>query len=244
MKRLARHLITAQLEPGIDSYQYPVIVRLRELGYGNRAEGAVLYRAIALRLGLDVETGSATERNRLMIGGVSGSKAVAAVSNEMRTVVLLDGLDEAPLSLRQQIRSDIRDLRLHLSEAKLIITCRSGDYSETFEGFSLVELCPLHAEQVRLVVERWLGDRAADFLTAVHALPYSDLTDRPLLLTQLMLLYQNLGRLPDRCKDVYGKIVNLLLEQWDKQQEISRRSRYAEFSLTKRLRSWLPLLIS
>ncbi|MEZ4676746.1 MAG: hypothetical protein R2932_21225 [Caldilineaceae bacterium] len=59
--------------------------------------------------------------------------------------------------------------------------------------------------------------------------PFSDTTIRPLTLAHLCAIYERIGKIPDRPKTVYRKIIDLLLDEWDEQRSVRRISRYANF---------------
>lgn len=149
--------------------------------------------------------------------------------------MLLDGLDEIDGALRRRIEGELKSLAQQLSSAKLIVTCRSGDYSSMIEGFNVVELCPLSWEQVSQIASIWLSEEADAFMVALKSLPYSDLADRPLLLAQLLLLFKRQGYLPEQPSEIYRRIVRLLLEDWDSQRRIRRGSQYSRFASDRKL---------
>jgi hypothetical protein len=73
------------------------------------------------------------------------------------------------------------------------------------------------------------------FLKDLDALPYRDLTDRPLLLTQLLYIYQRYGYLPEQPSQVYRRVISLLLQEWDAERGVVRRSNYAHFDPDRKL---------
>src|SRR5436305_11246808 len=74
---------------------------------------------------------------------------------DTKAVVLLDGLDEVRTELHLSVVRDIRQLARHLEGNKIILTCRSGQGAH-FEGFDVVEICPLEPAQIRQVATKWL----------------------------------------------------------------------------------------
>jgi hypothetical protein len=59
--------------------------------------------------------------------------------------------------------------------------------------------------------------------------PYQDIADRPLLLTQLLFIYKRYGYLPEQPNQIYKKVVALLLHEWDAERRIARTSKYSTF---------------
>ncbi len=102
------------------------------------------------------------------------------------------------------------------------------------EGFTVLELCPLSEEQIYSIKDKWLGTEDTTFIGELKRLPYYDVADRPLLLTQLLFIYHHYGYLPDQPSQIYQKLVNLLLEDWDAERNIRRDSRYSGFDPGKK----------
>ncbi len=119
-------------------------------------------------------------------------------------------------------------LSVKASGVKIIVTTRSGDYNTIMEGFCIIEICPLTPEQIEVIARRWIED-PHDFLNCLKELPYYDIADRPLLLTQLIIIYQKYAFLPEQPSDVYKRIIRLLLEEWDAQRSIKRTTKYSRF---------------
>lgn len=116
----------------------------------------------------------------------------------------------------------------------MILTCRSGDYAH-LEGFRLLELSPLTPHQVEEVAARWLDD-STDFFDQLKENPARDLVDRPLFLAQLLVVYKNGGeRVPSQPSALYRQITRLLLQDWDEQRKVTRRSSYAHFHVEEKL---------
>ena len=122
----------------------------------------------------------------------------------------------------------------HTHNCKIIVSCRSGDYNQQIEGFNVVEICPLDRSQKYEIANKWLKE-PSEFLGNIENCPYSDLSDRPLFLTQLIVIYDNQGYLPDQPSAVYKKMVSLMLEYWDFQRGVKRRSAYAFFTPERKL---------
>lgn len=119
--------------------------------------------------------------------------------------------------------------------SKVIVTCRSGHYytNKTIEGFNLLEILPLEKSQVTLLASFWI-DNVDKFLFDLDNVPYKDLADRPLLLSQLLFIYQRYGNLPKNPKEVYQLIIELLLKEWDADRKIVRISKYSDFNARRK----------
>lgn len=237
LKRIARQMLTTPPAQRSDRFQYPVVLRLRELRAGETVSEAIAnrlgLRGVKRQAVLDLEPASDVKWQLPVT--IESARVLTTVLNTSRAVVMFDGLDEVERDRLGEVIQELEKLAHHLRDCKVIITCRSGAYSSHIEGFHLLELCPLEEEDTRNIAERWLAGDAAAFLKALSLLPYKDVADRPLLVTQLMVLFKRSGFLPGRPAEVCRRLVRLLLEEWDAQRRVSRRSKYAGFAPDRKL---------
>lgn len=164
-------------------------------------------------------------------------RAVITMLDELGVLLILDGLDELVSESKRDIAiAEVRKLAVGLSKARMILTSRTGEFNQTIEGCDVFEISPLSEPQIRDFVSKWLGkkDLAESFVTQVKSSPFADTTIRPLSLAHLCAIYERIGKIPDKPKTVYRKVVNLLLEEWDEQRSVTRRSRYAQFEVDRK----------
>lgn len=239
LKRLAQHLLLDQPESTGDTFQFPVVLRLRELN-----EAQTLFEAIAYALGIPVERrylpeesdlgGRQRPRFELWVGSLLLRDAIVEFFNESRVALLLDGFDEVSPAEQLNLRREISWLALNVNGSKIIVSCRSGDYTSVIEGLDVLEICPLDPGETSAIARAWLAD-PSEFLRALENVPYRDLTDRPLLLTQLLYVYRRYGYLPEQPSQVYRKVISLLLQEWDAERDIVRPSKYAQFDPERKM---------
>jgi len=224
LKRLARAVMLGGPTGQEDLYRYPLVIRLRE--HVSSTEPDIV---LANTVGIPYELRAAGESDQHY---ATGDQRLADVIPKFldiaNAVLMLDGLDELPQQTRKLFEEWVVALTYRLSASKILITSRSGDYYRHLDGFNLVELCPLRPEQARAIAQKWLPD-ADEFLKLLGNVPYYDVTDRPLLLSQLIVLFRRQGTLPEQPSHIYRRLLRLLLEDWDKERGISRVSRYAGF---------------
>jgi DNA polymerase III delta prime subunit len=239
LKRLARSLLTEPPESGEDVYEFPLVIRLREL-----SEGESLYIRLAKIFGLKYVQHEVVTRIEAKVKGASSKEirhfelrigdrriedVVQDCLNRTRALLLLDGLDEVKPESLTSAREELVHLGRHLRRSKIVLSCRSGDYNKQMDGFAVLEMCPLSSSQIKAIKDRWLGRHSDEFLRDLRQVPYYDLADRPLLLTQMLFIYKRYGYLPEQPSMIYRKVLRLLLEEWDAEREIARRSKYAGF---------------
>lgn len=205
LKRLARQLLTEEPAEHQDAFQYPIVIRVRDLKFcGN------LHVALADIIGLsypDVPLSRPGKPNenkisRSMAGEAPLAQAIDTFLNSTRALVLIDGIDESSNAIRSELEETLAQLSFHALNYRVLATCRSGDYVRRIDGFNIVELAPLSDAEIREIANLWAED-ADNFVVAVEKTSYSDMLDRPLLLAQLITLHNNIRRLPERSCDVY-----------------------------------------
>jgi len=234
LKRLARKMFRQAPTSKLDHYQYPIVVRIRELD-----RDSSLYTTIANLLGLKYSVVQIEDRQQkglgivhhkveTLIDGVPIKSVIADVLNASKALLLLDGLDEVDSQRRHSLENELQGLAYMLRDAKIILTSRSGDFVSHIDGFDIVEICPLNRQQITAIAHRWL-DEPNKFLEHLTTVPYYDLADRPLFLIQLVLFFNRHAYLPEQPSEVYKRVITLMLEEWDAQRKITRKSKYAFF---------------
>jgi DNA polymerase III delta prime subunit len=239
LKRFVRRLLCPPDDSNSDPFQYPVIIRLRDLPTQHREQKQVLLTAIADYVGLPyrphfIKNSDPKEVETYDIGNETLDYALPSFLNDTGAVVLLDGLDEVARDEWQYIKRQLEILLRRLDRSKLIISCRTGEMVYQLEGLSYVEICPLTNDEIKRVSLCWLEDPQA-FLQALWQTPYVDIADRPLLVVQLIMLFRRLGYLPEQPSIVYEKLIRLMLEDWDAERGVLRRSKYAGFLPERKL---------
>ena len=159
--------------------------------------------------------------------------AIPRILSTTGAVLFLDGLDEISELYKRNIETQAVSISRKLTNSKIIISCRSGDYTSHIDNFDVIELCNLKEVQISEIVSKWSKNPDV-FLRNYKLLPYFDLSNSPLLLTQLIVLHNTRGYFPDQAVDIYGKIIELMLEQWDNTRKIKRGSLYESFSPLKK----------
>lgn len=227
LKQMARKVLTDSAGPDGISCQYPILVRLREVG-----ENSPLYSLIGKALGLPIEArrvqlilGSTTE---LFVGNRRVSEVIPIILSDTQAMLILDGLDEVPSKYFNQTIEDLERLGRQVNNGRIICSARSGAYEKLIEGFDVYEVAPLDCQQIEEFAKKRVVD-FEEFLRAIREVSYRDQTSRPLILAQLAMLYNRSGGLPAAPYEVTRRVVRLLLEEWDQQNSVRRGSKYSDF---------------
>lgn len=201
----------------------PVLIRLRDL----RNEDGLLATVLA-ELGVNViapaDQGRIFQRKWLQ-------RATVQLLEQLSAIVFLDGLDEIEASIRDRVIPELQDLALASSGFRLILTCRVAEYSVALPSVQAYTLRKLNSTQIMAFAEKWLGnDHASAFVQALRRTPYAGTEVVPLLLAHLCILYERDKELPRRHIEVYEQIVALLVDKWDAERGIRRKSRHASLN--------------
>lgn len=217
----------------------PLLVRLKDLNdLSNKSEEKnVIINSLLAALGLRLSK----EKDHDVLGEdeYSRSKETLLFSflSNLKPLIILDGFDEVTSEkLRKNVINDFAKLSLNLNDGIVVMTCRSSDYSYSIENTTILEICPLDDPQIKNFALKWLEDpvKVNDFLESLKGSPFYDTAIRPLTISHLCAIYERIGKIPDKPKTVYKKIINLLLEEWDEQRGVKRLSAYGNFEIDRK----------
>ena len=152
-----------------------------------------------------------------------------------RAVIFLDGLDEVSPQRRESLETEINNFIHLLQYSKVIVSCRSGDWNGRLEKFVVVEVCPLTNTQISKICKS-VCNEPDEFLLTLDKLPFRDVCDRPLLLHVLIILFSKYQSLPNQVSDIYEKLIRTLIEDWDAENGVLRKTKYAGFLPDRKMR--------
>ncbi len=151
--------------------------------------------------------------------------------HEEQTMVLLDGLDEAPdTRTRERMARLLENATQRYQECRFVVTTRPGAYQglATLAGFDQVRIEDLGDEAVETFLQHWCvalhpGDPAAagkhrdELLEALHArLAIRRMARNPVMLTALAVVHWNERRLPEQRAELYESILGWLAKAREK----------------------------
>lgn len=241
IKRLCRRLLLDEPVDPADTTQFPIVVILRKEDLSAGLVEAILhligvprafYAADDEPAGPISPGGPETpdeRKNREARNKQRHARVLYQALDTMQALVFVDGLDEIAVDTAERISGELSDLALNLADARVVVSCRSGSYVRTIEGFDVLEICPLDRTQADKILSQ-LVDEVPTFWREIDRTGLADQTDRPLLLLELAVIYRHAGGLPDRPVDVSERMVDLLLRKWDEDRGVQRLSRYSRFS--------------
>jgi Cdc6-like AAA superfamily ATPase len=235
-------------ETFLTDLNFPIVIRLRDLKVfknfqGNTSEDFVesLFFHLYEILGLQVEIKSPTQTYLINSANYRENytllkNVILSVLDDLNILLILDGLDEVFPSHKKQLIEELRILSLNLNSAKFVLTCRTGEFNYSIENAKVFEICELNDAQIKVFIEKWLvkKDLVDNVYNAILESPYKDTLSKPLTLAHLCAIYERYGRIPEKPKTLYKKIVTLLIEDWDNQRSIHRKSKYSDFDTDRK----------
>ncbi|MCF5761091.1 hypothetical protein K3H45_14515 [Aeromonas veronii] len=151
-----------------------------------------------------------------------------------RAAVLLDSLDEVPLSGRDQAYKLIEDFSRHYPKAKIIITCRVADYERTIPGFNEVEISRLTTTAAHKIIKAWFKKMPSKAKELIRHLSIDkdvdSLTESPLILSLLCIQYANDLNIPNRKIELYNRCMDALLRLWDTSRGFRRDTAFSSLT--------------
>lgn len=214
----------------------PIIIRLRELN-SYSGESSVLINHLFEISGLTLE--KVKEENKVKEEDYFTAKKriLYPFLDKLFPLIIFDGFDElSTQKLKNKVSEEFKELVLTLKTGRVILTSRSSDYNYSIDNTSVLEISPLNDQQIKNFATNWLEDvqKSNDFLENLYKSPFVDASIRPLTLSHLCAIYERSGRIPDKPKTIYRKIVSLLLEEWDEQREVRRLTEYGNFEIDRK----------
>lgn len=239
-----RHLAWALAQRGLDQQSdatalvgwedrqplLPIILPLRTLA-GRLATQGVSDQTIYAALLVEVESYNIARADDML----------SATLHRGAALLLFDGLDEVPLDAVASVTTDrhtvvraVRNFAQMHNTATVVLTCRSRAFDQTLReelGWPAATIAPFTLGQIRHFVPAWYGELvqcgqleaaqaerlSQQLINTIIASPaLRAMASTPLLLTMMALVLYNKGDLPRDRPQLYERILELLLGQWDK----------------------------
>ncbi|MEU8787146.1 NACHT domain-containing protein [Streptomyces sp. NPDC048637] len=180
-----------------------------------------------------------------------------------RALLLIDGIDEAPESEREQVRRKLGEWTVRYPGNVWIVTSRPSAVPGSWlagEGFSEVSLAPMSREDVAAFIQRWhraaaqrcpadldrLGHYERPLLNAVRITrDLGRLATNPLMCGLLCALHRDRrGYLPHGRKELYDAALSMLLERRDRERAMVATdgvelTRQPKIQLLQKLAQWM-----
>ncbi|MGJ3253977.1 MAG: NACHT domain-containing protein [Elainellaceae cyanobacterium] len=156
-----------------------------------------------------------------------------------KLLILLDGLDEVPSRNLTQVIRSIEDFVAQYDQNRFITSCRIAAYHNFFKRFTSVAIAEFDEDQIEQFISNWFrseldqqsgtAQRCWDLLQRPENAAAKELAQTPLLLTFICLVYDRSQNLPSNRSVLYGKALDILLEEWAAEKRLERNPIYEGF---------------
>lgn len=210
---------------GISDSRVPIFIRLRRfstIGISNN-----LVEAIA---------------HIIEVSGLnfSESEEVALLMlKEGKLVVLLDGLDEVPRNVLQQVQEEVDELVRNYPKNHFALTCRYGATDYKPASFKEVEMTAFDYSQIEQFVKLWFErskerDLDSRFMGHLCDSPQiQELAKNPLMLTMICSMYDKGFDFPKSESILFDDATDMYLSKWDSYRRIDHRDLIFDEKLTR-----------
>lgn len=172
---------------------------------------------------------------------------VESALEQGKLLVLFDGLDEVPSDNLNQVLEKIQDfvdrytppVEGDESQNRFVASCRIAAYSNSTLRFTDVTIAEFDDTQIESFIRRWFNSSedealeiADEYIERLNEEDYEatkELARTPLLLTFLCLVYDREQALPSQRSTLYGRALNIILNEWSAQKRIKRSAIYKGF---------------
>jgi len=243
MKCICREMLIGN-ENFLKNYNFPILIRLREINKIKKQKDIedvssdIIWSILHEILGIEIlypKHLEGKENKSLRFKKRKG--IIKDFLEKLAPIILLDGFDEIEYKThKEKILYEIRELGLELEDSCIIVTSRTGDFNYSIDKFDLFEIKALDEKQIETFAYSWLDtkNKAQKFLNELITSPFEDTAIRPLTLSHLCAIFDRIGKVPEKPKTVYKKVVNLLIEEWDEQRSLKRESSYSLFEADRK----------
>jgi len=156
-----------------------------------------------------------------------------------KIIVLFDGFDEVleENGQREQVQKEIVRFVDKYPDNKFVISCRNAASNYQFNDFAYFEISDFDEDQVGSYIRNWFDiDQitASQFVEQLQQPRHwniKELTQNPLLLNLLCIVFEETKKIPAKKSDLYRKAMDCLLQKWDESKGIKRDQIYRVLSL-------------
>lgn len=239
---IANKLVNTPREEFASRFRFIILIRFRELStYGSKSfsKEELIFDRIFKIFGLNDLDDISKSRN------IVENIAIRAL-NELKVLLVLDGFDEYPFADKRDILDEIKVLGRSLSTSNFILTSRSANFPYNITNSKRFEIARLDNDQIINLSKIWLDSdiEGENFYNQLLSKTYLETARRPLILSYLLKIYQAPLRrnipgkpsLPAKPKDIYEKVVEILIRDWDEERGLDRETEFSGFKYPKKKR--------
>lgn len=153
-----------------------------------------------------------------------------------KIVLLLDGFDEIDYDSREDYELEIVSICNQYPKTVIILSSRPDDCFESWEEFHIYRAEPLNQEQAIELVSKIEYDHTvkSKFIEAIKDGLYEkhhDFLSNPLLLTMMLLTYEQLAEIPEKIHIFYEQAFDTLYHKHDALKSLYKRKSYSNLPI-------------
>jgi hypothetical protein len=159
--------------------------------------------------------------------------------NNGKVILMLDGLDEITSKNAEKCKRQLFEITARYPDNKILISCRTAAFNETFETFVEVEIEDFDEPNKSKFIQNWFkSNKKADVLVRMikKQLRLSELSQNPLLLSLICLLYERNLDIPKNKVELYEKCIETMLREWDISRGFRRITKYEKLSDSRKIK--------
>jgi hypothetical protein len=149
---------------------------------------------------------------------------------------VLDGFDELGGHLRPRYSKEIIELANRFPETPILVSGRPDEVLETWEKFSVFRVLPMEMEDAADLISKIrydenIKDHFIHELRGTLFERHRDFSSNPLLLTMMLLTYEQYARIPDKIYLFYDEAFTTLFHRHDATKSLYQRESYTKLPI-------------
>lgn len=153
-----------------------------------------------------------------------------------KLILILDGFDEVNFALRTSVAKDILSFSTAYPQARIVVAGRPDDTFDSWQEFSKYHVQPLTKDQAVALVEKLDYDEKTKsrFLQELQNGLYErheDFLSNPLLLTMMLLTYEQIAEIPSKMHIFYNQAFETLFNKHDALKSLYKRKTFTEMPI-------------
>lgn len=162
--------------------------------------------------------------------------AVENLINNGKVLFILDGFDEINHELREDYAQQISDICKNHPNASVVVSSRPDELVASVERLSIYRAKPFNREQAiellkKLPYNETVRSKFINEITPEFYSRHKDFLSIPLLVTMMLMTYQQFAEIPTKSYLIYENAFTTLFSWHDSSKEVFKRKSYANLPI-------------
>ncbi len=155
-----------------------------------------------------------------------------------KLTLFLDAFDEIDPALRATYEKEVVRLSKKYLDLKIFVTTRPDESFMTWQRFHVYKMLPLSKAQAVELIQKLkynvaVKEKFSQELEASLYETHEEFVSNPLLLTIMLMTFEDVGAVPDRMYLFYEEAFKVLFQRHDAAKEVFRRITYSGLKIDK-----------